>query len=88
MENMANVLKQDNNYGIKNKAAITLLHIVILLYSISSSPGSDISTQTQLVCACTHTLFLCARFHMSLPGDSETEYAAISCISCLEGKAS
>ena len=27
----------------------------------SSSPGSDVSTQTQLVSVCTHTLCLCVR---------------------------
>ena len=41
-----------------------------LLYSVSPSPGSDVSTQVQLVSACTHYLFCvrvsqCARFHLS-----------------------
>ena len=31
------------------------------LYSVSSSSGSDLRTQTQLVSACTHSSFLCAR---------------------------
>ena len=29
------------------------------LYSVSPSPGSDISMQTQLVSICTHSLFVC-----------------------------
>ena len=31
------------------------------VYSILPSPGSDVSEQAQLVSACTHSLFLCAR---------------------------
>ena len=34
---------------------------VNFLPSVSSSPGSDVGTQTQLVSACTHSLFLHAR---------------------------
>ena len=34
------------------------------LYSVSSSPVSDVSTQVQLVRAYTHYLFLCARESM------------------------
>ena len=33
--------------------------MVIILYSVSPSPGSDVSMQAQLVGACTHSLFLC-----------------------------
>ena len=32
---------------------------MIILYSVSLSPSSDVSTQAQLVSACTHSLFLC-----------------------------
>ena len=32
-----------------------------MLYSVSLSYGSDVSTQTQLLSVCTHSLFLCAR---------------------------
>ena len=38
-----------------------------LLYYVSPSPGSDVSTHTQVVIACTHST--------SLPGDGETEYS-------------
>ena len=58
----------------------------------STSPGTDVRTQAQLVSACTHSLFLCAislgagdleqRFAnkraISLPGDGETEYTSKS----------
>ena len=33
----------------------------ISLYSCSPSPGSDVSTETQLLSECTHSLFLRAR---------------------------
>ena len=35
------------------------------LYSVSLSSGSDVSTQAQLLSACTHSLFLCAQFYLS-----------------------
>ena len=59
------------------------------LYFVSSSPGSDVSTQKQLVSACTQICFnvrtislgardlelrLAYKRAMSLPGDSEAEY--------------
>ena len=33
---------------------------IVLRYSISPSPGSDVITQAQLVSACTHFVFVCA----------------------------
>ena len=51
------------------------------LYSVSLSSGSDVSTQTQLLSACTHSLFwhdsalrLANKRTTSLPEDSDTEY--------------
>ena len=38
-----------------------VIHKVVVLYSVSPSPGSDVSTQAQIVSTCTHSLFLCAR---------------------------
>ena len=53
------------------------------IYSVSPSPGSDVSMQMQLVSVYTHSCFVCdleLRFAnkraKSLPGDSETEYRA------------
>ena len=58
------------------------------LYSVSSFAGSDVSTETQLVSAYTHSLFLRARepvcaislsaHDTSLPGDDETGYSLLS----------
>ena len=35
------------------------------LCSVSLSSGSDISTRAQLLSECTHSLFLCAQFHLA-----------------------
>ena len=40
---------------------LTSFKFVWVLCSIALSSGSDISTQAQLVIACTHSLFLCSR---------------------------
>ena len=42
------------------KVVTVFLH-TIYLYSVSLSSGSDVSTQTQILSACTHFLFLRAR---------------------------
>ena len=35
--------------------------MLLRLYSVSPSPNSDVSTQSQLVSVCTHSLFWCER---------------------------